>query len=140
MFDRATLITELQRDEGVRCYPYVDTTGHVTIGVGRNLSTDGLSDAEVSTLLTNDLVAAIAALNTALPWWTSLDDVRQRAIINMAFNLGVEKLCGFVHFLAALQAGNWTEAVHQMRNSLWSVQVGARATRLEAMILTGAAS
>ena len=137
MFDRAAMISELQRDEGVRNYPYVDTTGHVTIGVGRNLSTDGLSDSEVSDLLGHDIDEAVDALNTKLPWWTSLDDIRQRAILNMAFNLGVQKLCGFVHFLAALRAGQWQEAVVQMQDSLWAKQVGARATRLEQMILTG---
>ena len=138
MFDNPTMLAELTRDEGIRNYPYVDTTGNITIGVGRNLSADGLSNPEVAMLLADDLALTVAALDAKLPWWTSLDDVRQRVLVNMCFNLGIGKLLSFVHFLAAVKAANWPLAVVQMQNSLWAKQVGVRAVRLEQMILTGA--
>jgi len=138
MFDNPTMLAELTRDEGIRNYPYVDTTGNITIGVGRNLSADGLSNPEVAMLLADDLALTVAALDAKLPWWTSLDDVRQRVLVNMCFNLGIGKLLSFVHFLAAVKAANWPLAVAQMQNSLWAKQVGVRAVRLEQMILTGA--
>ena len=33
--DRAQLVADLERDEGVRSFPYTDTVGKLTIGVGR---------------------------------------------------------------------------------------------------------
>jgi lysozyme len=137
-YDRPALIAELQRDEGTRSFPFVDTTGHVTIGTGHNLSVHGLPNQVIALLLSDDIDAVIAGLDASLAWWRSLDPVRARVLLNMAFNLGVPGLEAFVHFLAAVQARDWSGAVTQMRGSLWHKQVGARATRLEAMMLTGA--
>ncbi len=39
------------RDEGKKNRPYLDTTGHVTIGVGRNLAGNGISVAELHALV-----------------------------------------------------------------------------------------
>ena len=136
MFDRNALIADLRRDEGVRSFPYTDTTGNITIGVGRNLSADGICAAELDAMLDRDIDMAQSYLDTTHAWWSKLDDVRQCAMMNMAFNLR-NRLSEFVNFLAAMQAGEWAEAVVQMRNSTWAKQVGARATRLEGMILTG---
>lgn len=38
-------------DEGVRGTPYLDTTGNVTIGVGRSLTTNGISVAEIHAIV-----------------------------------------------------------------------------------------
>ncbi len=56
---------------------------------------------------------------------------------NMAFNLGATKLAGFVRFLAAVQAGSYEVAAHEMAASLWARQVGERAVRLEGMMIRG---
>lgn len=39
----SSLQEQLIRDEGVRKFPYKDTVGKTTIGVGRNLDDVGLS-------------------------------------------------------------------------------------------------
>ena len=41
----------IMRDEGVRARPYLDPTGHVTIGVGRNLQSNGVSIAELHAIV-----------------------------------------------------------------------------------------
>nr|WKF58843.1 hypothetical protein HUO10_003344 [Paraburkholderia busanensis] len=140
----ALLIAELRRDEDVRYVPYTDTTGHQTVGVGHNLDasplpagwTYPLTDAQVDSLLQHDLAVTFAALNLHLPWWTSLDDVRQRVVANMCFNMGIGKLLGFHNTLAAVQAGNYAAAASGMLASLWAKQVGARATRLSQAMST----
>src|SRR6476659_583197 len=86
-YDRELLAAELRRDEGVRRKPYVDTTGHLTVGVGRNLDAIGLDDAEIALLLEHDIARAEADLDLRWPWWRDLDPVRQRVMCNMAFNL-----------------------------------------------------
>lgn len=134
----ALLIAELRRDEGVRYSPYMDTTGHLTVGVGRNLTvsplpagwTYPLTDAQVNQLLTQDLQATFAQLDAKIPWWRSLDDVRQRVVANLAFNLGVAGLLTFKTALGAMQRGSYAIAAAAMMNSTWYRQVGARAQRL----------
>lgn len=147
--DRTLLAAELRRDEGWRPVLYDDATGHPiargshvvgapTIGVGRNLAAHGLSDDEIALLLANDITIAEAELDIHWPWWRTLDPVRQRVMANLCFNLGAPRLSGFTRFLTAAQAGDYAKAADEMADSLWARQVGARATRLIAMMRDGA--
>ena len=147
--DIITMVAELTRDEGQVLKVYDDGTGNLlragmtikgnpTIGIGRNLSGQGISPAEASYMLTNDIINASAALDQQLPWWENLDPVRQRVMVNMCFNMGVAGLMGFPHFLAAMQAGDWQTAAIQMQQSNWWNEVGQRAVRLQYMVLNGA--
>lgn len=138
-FDMPTLIAELKRDEGVRLKPYTDTVGKLTIGVGRNLTDVGITDDECTTLLQNDVVRTVAALDKSLPWWRNLDPVRQRVVVNMAFNLGMAGLLTFKNTLAAMRGGSYAAAAAGMLASKWATQVGARAERLADMMRTGVA-
>ncbi|HEM7839658.1 TPA: glycoside hydrolase family protein [Burkholderia multivorans] len=137
MFDRKQLIVELSRDEGRRLKPYVDTVGKTTIGVGRNLTDVGITDAECDLLLSNDIDRTVAWLDRNLSWWRQLDAVRQRVIVNMAFNMG-GSLLTFTNTLSAMKRGDYASAADGMLNSLWARQVGARATRLANMMRSGA--
>jgi len=132
-----TLEEQLIRDEAVRLKPYRDSVGKLTIGVGRNLDDVGISHDEAMTLLANDIDHASAQLRSKLPWTISLDEVRQAALINMAFNMGIGGLLGFRKFLAALEAGDYKTAAEEMMSSLWYKQVGDRAHRLSVQIETG---
>jgi lysozyme len=136
-FNMSTLLSVLSRDEGRRLKPYLDTAGKTTIGVGRNLTDVGISEGECSLLLENDVMRSIMWLDRHLPWWRSLDAVRQRVIINMAFNMG-RKLLTFANTLAAMQRGDYEAAANDMLASKWATQVGARAQRLASMMRTGA--
>lgn len=138
-FDMPTLVAELKRDEGVRLKPYTDTVGKLTIGVGRNLSDVGITEAESTVLLQNDIQRTIAQLDSSLPWWRNLNPVRQRVLINMAFNMGMVGLLTFKNTLSAMQNGSYTAAAAGMLASKWATQVGARAERLADMMRTGAA-
>jgi lysozyme len=136
----AILINELRRDEGVVRHAYQDSLGFWTIGVGRLIDArngGGLSDEEVDYLLQNDVDTVRAQLDASLPWWRSLDEVRQRVLINMAFNLGIRGLLGFKNTLAAVKAGQWDKAAKGMLASKWADQVKGRAARLAHMMKTG---
>lgn len=136
---------ELRRDEDVRYTPYVDTKGHKTIGVGHNMDANPLpkdwtlplTDAQVDQLLAEDIQAACNSLDRFLPWWRSLDEVRQRAICNMCFNMGIGTLLTFRNTLTDMKSGFYTAAATGMRNSLWAKQVGARAQRLADAMSSG---
>jgi lysozyme len=132
------LTDQLIRDEGLRLYPYKDTAGKLTIGVGRNLSDVGISPAEAQMLLANDITAATASLEKEFPWVSGLDEVRHAALVNLTFNMGVGGLAKFPKFLAAVKAGDWCVAHDELINSAYARQVGARADRLALQIQTGA--
>lgn len=136
-FDMTQLIAELSLDEGRKLKPYVDTVGKTTIGVGRNLTDVGISDAECDAMLQNDIGRTVSWLDRNLPWWRDLDPVRQRVIINMAFNMG-GGLLTFVNTLGAMRRADYAAAADGMLASKWANQVGARAQRLAQMMRTGA--
>ena len=132
------LRAELVRDEGLRLKPYRCTAGKLSIGVGRNLDDVGISKSEALAMLDADIERTAAELDRRLPWWRHLDEVRQRVVLNMAFNLGVSGLIGFRRTLAAISAGKFEDAASEMLRSKWAEQVGERAQRLAAMMARGA--
>ena len=132
-----TLKELLMRDEGLRLKVYTDSTGHLTIGFGRNVSQVGISLAEAELLLDHDIQRTTADVLAALPWTMGLDDARRDALINMAFNLGIGGLLGFHKMLAACQAGDWATAGLEALNSDWARQVGPRAYRISRQLETG---
>lgn len=133
-----TMRDELLLDEGLKLKPYRCTAGKLTIGVGRNLDDVGITRTEALQMLENDIQRTAIELDAKLPWWRSLDEVRQRVILNMAFNLGVPGLLGFKNTLATVQAGKYEDAAKGMLASRWAGQVGDRAQRLAQMMAKGA--
>lgn len=135
--DRVQLRLDLERDEGLRTEPYRDTVGKLTIGIGRNLDALGISEPEARFMLDNDVSRVIRQLNDKLPWWSGLTEPRQRALANMAFNLGIGGLLGFKKMLEAMRRGKYTEASEEALNSKWARQVGQRAGRISTLIREG---
>jgi len=131
------LIEQLRTHEGVRQFPYQDTVGKWTIGVGHNLSDKGLSFPIIDTLLREDIAEVQKELDDLYPAWCNLSENRQMVLVNMGFNLGVPRLSKFKKFLAALDDGNYQVAASEMLNSRWAEQVGNRAIELSKMMNEG---
>jgi lysozyme len=143
------LAQQLVDHEGERLFPYDDATGvpvrpgqvlegNLTIGVGRNISGRGIARTESRYLLQNDMGDVARELDLRLPWWRSLDDVRQRVLADMAFNMGIKGLLTFVSFLAEMQRGNYVVAASDLDVTKYAKQVGRRERHLKAMLQTGA--
>lgn len=135
------LLSQLEEHEGFRSSAYVDSEGFWTIGVGRLIDArrgGGISKAEALFLLQNDVEKVETQLDAHVPWWRRLDDVRQRVLADMAFNLGINGLLGFKNTLASVEAGRYASAADGMLESKWASQVGRRAHRLARMMRTGA--
>lgn len=135
--NRSALSAQLRIDEGVRNKLYLDTVGKWTGGVGRNFSDRLMSPALIQFMLDEDIDLAVDALDRNAPWWKSLNDARQNALLNMCFNMGWPRLSGFKNMLAAMQAGRFDMAANEMKNSAWYGQVGDRARRLEKIMREG---
>lgn len=138
--NRDLLQAQLLLHEGFRSSAYRDSLGYLTIGIGRQIDSragGGITKDEALYLLSNDIDGVTEALSRQCPWWLGLDDVRQRVIADMAFNMGVRKFLTFESLIAAVKVQAWPEAAHQMLNSRWATQVGRRALRLAEMMRSG---
>lgn len=146
-FDEEKLQLELVRDEGCIFEVYEDHLGYPTCGVG-HLIKEGdpehgqpigtkVSPDEVNAYLALDIDIAVREVRSRYSFFDSLDDVRQRVLINMTFNLGSTRLALFKNFLAAVEAQDWDKAAAEMLDSKWANQVGDRAVRLSDMMRNG---
>ena len=113
-----------------------NASGRLTIGVGRNLD-DRASQRKnplicwVMTSTTSGSGSRLSSLGArARP-------VRQRVLLDMAFNLGLGGLLGFKQTLAAIRGGEYERAASMMLQSRWATQVGERAKRLSRMMWSG---
>tara|TARA_R110000822_G_scaffold310314_1_gene442566 strand:- start:210 stop:641 length:432 start_codon:yes stop_codon:yes gene_type:complete len=128
---------QIKMHEGVETVVYLDTEGIETIGVGRNLKDRGLSDDEIDFMLDNDIIICENELTQSFDWYTDLDDIRKRVLIDMTFNLGMPRLKKFSKMISAIEEKEWTLASKEMLNSKWANQVGNRANRLSEMMEIG---
>lgn len=133
------LVEQLKRHEGIRTHAYQCTANMTTVGVGRNIDEDGgigLSIDEIEFLLENDIKRCKQEL-ISFPWFSQIDSVRQDALINLCFNLGMTRLLGFRNALTAMSVGDYDKAADEFMDSRWAKQVGSRAEEVCAMIRTG---
>lgn len=137
---------DLIRDEGIRLRPYKCSAGHLTIGVGHRItandraaSADSLSLEAVGMLLTRDIATALGTANTVFgrDRFEGMTDARQRAIVNMIFNLGAEGFAGFRRMITAIKEHRWKDAARECLDSKYAVQVGKRARRVAEALETG---
>ena len=150
-YRREHLLNMLVSHEGLRLEVYQDTLGVNTIGVGRNLDdrgitkdeldwmdyptiehvySDGISEADAMYLAQNDVQIVEEELLAAHPCVENLDAVRQLVLVDMAFNLGVPRLCKFKKMWNAIHEQKYDIAAKEMLDSRWANQVKSRAVKL----------
>lgn len=142
----------LRMHEGVRLQPYFCTKGKQTIGVGRNLDDNPITPEEEKVigdwrhgitkeaaffLLRHDINRVVAECEKHIPFWKKLDDERQYALMDMAFNMGIKRLLGFKNMMAFLGVGNYRQAAVECLASQYAKEVGRRAQRIAKTIETG---
>ena len=135
------LEADLIRDEGEELIAYLDSLGNVTWGIGHKDNSVAVGtvfmQSQVDAQFQIDKNAAIAGISGALPWWPTLDDLRQDVLVNMTFNMGLAGVLGFHRTLTFIEDSDWEDAAAGMLASKWAGQVGARATRLAEQMRTG---
>ena len=156
-YDKTKLVEKLIEHEGMVLQVYKDSLGIDTIGIGRNLEDRGISKEELDAmdiptmghiyeyginevdavyLAENDVQIVEDELLRAHPCVDRLDAVRQLVLIDMAFNMGVPRLCKFKKMWNAIHEQKFEAASLEMMDSKWARQVGQRAKKLsEAMKL-----
>ena len=146
------LIQRFVLHEGCVLMPYICPAGYLTIGVGRNLETNPLTSEERKVcgdwrhgitknaafyLLRNDIQKAERECSKNIPFFNTLDKERRYALIDMAFNLGINGLLKFQLMLEAMGSGFYDTAAKECLNSRYAKQTGMRARRIAKTIKTG---
>ncbi len=143
--DLDKLISDLQRDEGWRAYLYDDANGnpvkpgitvrgHPTIGYGFALDVSPLTMSEALPILESRAAQKWLEVQAMISWVPVLPENIQRALTNMAYNMGTTKLLTFTTFLGLLQQGKYEEAADDIAGTAWFKQVGERALRIQELI------
>ena len=136
MSEKLTAMIKLH--EGLRLKPYKCSAGKLTIGYGRNLDDVGITPMEADYLLGHDIRKAITDVQHIFgaAFLETIGIPRASVLVDMCFNLGVNRLKGFKKMIAAVKDRDFEKAADEMMDSKWAVQVGSRATRLEGMMRT----
>lgn len=129
--------------EGFRPNIYKDTKGKRTIGYGFNIDEPSIAKMIPAPVLfglrpmTREEAdgifgqvyhnAAVDALNyTGEKNFYNLTPQQKASIVDMAYNLGANKLAGFTKMKKALDTGDMEGVAREMINSNWYSQVGNR--------------
>ena len=139
-FGQQEIENELRDDEGYEPCVYKDSLGFYTIGIGFLVDVrkgGGLRPEEISFILKNRIGLIAARLDKEIYWWRELSPSRQRVLLNMAYQMGVDGLLGFKNTLAMVKAGDFSKAADGMLQSKWATQTPKRAKRLSDRMRAG---
>lgn len=138
---------DLIRDEGIRLRVYRCTAGHPTIGVGHKLTEreilTGLSEISLEQaghLLHIDIGIAMNGCASIFgrDRFDSFTEARQRALVNMCFQMGMTRLMGFKRMIDAIMRDDWSTAKAEALDSKWAkADSPSRAQRVAQMIERG---
>lgn len=121
-------------DEGEHLRMYEDTAGKQTIGIGHNLTDKPISKLASRTIFMEDMADAIDDVRRCCSIYDELSRSRQLVMINLAFNLGRDRLGKFVRFLGAIHRGDWNDAADELLDSKAARDLPNRYTRLAQMM------
>lgn len=113
------------KHEGIVLYPYRDSVGKLTIGVGHNLDDLGISRRAAEFILDEDIANAEEMLEEVFDIENLPPDVKA-VMLDMMFNLGYNRFIGFKKMIAAVKAGDYKLAAKEAKDSKWCKQVGSR--------------
>ena len=144
--DFEPLLKELEQEEGYRDILYDDKTGkklksgdtilgNPTVGIGWNVSGKSLSLDRARIILSWFVLDAYQELVKALPWVTDHGSDVQLALVDLCFNMGIDKLLTFKNTLSLIRQRKYKEAADALDKSLWAKQVGpTRSHNVEELI------
>lgn len=152
---------QLIAHEGKKHFLYKCTSGYWTIGIGRNIEANpltdqekefiygqkldneeaiaylrdiGINDDDIDLLFYNDIEKVDKGLNKRYLWYADAPEAVKLVMLDMAFNLGLHGFGKFYNTLAYLESGQYQLAASNMLKSKWAGQVGKRAINLSNML------
>lgn len=135
-----TIKEDLIRHEGYVTEIYLDSEHLPTFGIG-HLVTEAdpeytwpvgtpVTDERILDVFHVDCNAACEDASALFLNFSSHPETVQRVLVNMAFNLGRNRLGKFKKMITAVNEGNYTKAADEMVDSKWYRQVKTRGVEL----------
>lgn len=131
---------DLVRHEGYVTEIYLDTEHLPTFGIGHLVTEQDIEYGwPVGAPVTDERILQVfhddveVAYSDACAIFLNLDSQPtnvQRVCVNMAFNLGRNRLSKFKNMITAVNEGNYNKAADEMIDSKWYGQVGNRSREL----------
>lgn len=109
----------IKENEGLVLNLYKCPAGKTTIGYGHNIQDRGISRECAEFIFQEDLNGAIDSCRVIFgdDFFNSLSDCRKIALVDMMFNLGVNKFLTFKKFIKAVKKRDFEEAVREIIDS-----------------------
>ena len=120
-------LDKLIHHEGMVLTVYEDSLGIETIGIGRNLEANGISEEEAMYLLDNDIKRVTDNLDKMWPVWRQLPPKAQMVSIDATFQMGISGWMNFRHTRALMEMGCFLEASEEILRSKYAIQTPNRA-------------
>ena len=119
----------LIRHEGVVCHVYkcTATPPRDTIGCGRNLNDNGISEEEAMYLLDNDIKRVKEELDKNFGAYRAMPAKARMVCIDMTFQMGITGFMNFRQTRALMEMGCWLEASEEILRSKYATQTPNRA-------------
>jgi lysozyme len=131
---------DLVKHEGYVTEIYLDSENLPTFGIGHLVTEDDMeytwpvgtpvTDERILQVFHDDCSAAYTDACAIFLNFSSLPDNCQRVLVNMAFNLGRNRLSKFKNMITAVNEGNFSKAADEMIDSKWYRQVKTRGVEL----------
>ncbi len=126
----------IKKNEALKTKLYKDTVDKWTIGWGRNIEDNGISEDEAQLMFDNDFKRSVKELEQ-YTWYLTQPENVKLSLINMNFNMGIGRLLGFKKMIHALINKNYAIAAMEALDSKWALQVGDRAKQVALMMRQG---
>ncbi len=124
---RDKLLKMLKVEEKYKQFPYLDSKGIETIAFGRNLKSKGINLDEALYMLSNDVRDAETEIWKNYSHYADLSEARKACLVDMTFNMGIEKILGFKKMFDCIEKQDWKGAAHEILDSKYHEDVGHRA-------------
>lgn len=137
MISTDQLSSDLKNDEGVILHAYQDHLGYWTLGTGFLIDArknGGISIEENDMILQHRIKNLLNDLCTKISWFSQKSDNIQRALFNMAYQMGINGLLNFKHMLQLIEKNDYSGAADEALSSTWAKQTPARANRIADLI------
>lgn len=131
---------DLIRHEGYVAEIYLCSEGYPTFGIGHMVTEEDMEYTwPVGTPVTDERILEVFKKDCEIAYTDACALVlnfagqapdAQRVLVNMAFNLGRNRLSKFKNMLKYVNEGNYLMAANEMINSKWYGQVGRRSAEL----------
>lgn len=116
----------LIKSEGLALFPYKCSEDYLSLGIGRNIQTNGISEDEAMYMLENDIKRVIEELDQQWEVWRTFPADAQMVCVDLVFNLGITGFMRFSRTRYYMENGDWLAASEELLRSKYHIQLPRR--------------